>query len=441
MTSHPQRTSSVTLVCWNAYPLFDHSVSAAVGGMETRSGLFGRSLNSIGIWSVRFVVGDFQQDDPIEHEGIRFDRYQGLQRDVAEYARQRFVKRRWFPIINLRSDDLALLWTLPLAFLYSFLPGCLSPIYWHRRRTDIVCCFGNNQVSAEIVSDCQRLGVRTVLCLASDDDLDASYQPGDVTLNDYGTPRWMAHFALENADHIFVQTECQQQLLSERFGRHGEIVRNPVRISPSDPERWPERGARDTIIWIGRSDTFHKRPLLFLELARRCPELPFVMIVNKTDADVFDTLLRDRPDNLTIIEQVPHREIWEHYRQARVFVSTSVYEGFPNTFLQCAVAGVPVASLQGDPEGILAGRGCGLLAEGSMDRLADNVRTLWADQDLAESYSSTFHCYTLKYHSLDSQVAHFDSLLRQAIDTPLRHPPIPWWKAPFQRFARRTGVI
>ena len=323
-------------------------------------------------------------------------------------------------------------------FFFRVAPGWLAPVFWRLRKASLTCCFGNNPISAEIISDCTRIGLRTALCLASDDDLDASYQPGDTTLNDYGTPRWMAHYAIENADHVFVQTERQQQLLLERFGRHGEIIRNPVDVSPSDPESWPDRRTRITILWIGRSDTFHKRPLLFLELARRCPELPFVMIANKTDADVFNTLLRERPDNLTIIEQVPHSEIWDYYRRARVFVSTSVYEGFPNTFLQCAVAGVPIASLQVDPEGILAGKGCGLLAYGSMDRLADNVRSLWTDHDLAESYARTSHRYALHNHSLDSQVARFDTLLRKAIGSPLRHPRIPWWKEPFQRFA--TGL-
>ena len=62
----------------------------------------------------------------------------------------------------------------------------------------------------------------------------------------------MAHYAIENADHIFVQTERQQQLLLERFGRQGEIIRNPVDISPSDPDRWPDRSTRNTILWIGR---------------------------------------------------------------------------------------------------------------------------------------------------------------------------------------------
>ena len=318
------------------------------------------------------------------------------------------------------------------------LPGYFSPIFWTRHRSNIVCCFGNNLISAEAIADCSRIGIRTVLCLASDEDLDASYQPGDTTLNDYGTPRWMAHYAIENADHIFVQTERQQQLLLERFDRQGEIIRNPVDISTGDPGRWPDRSTRNAILWIGRAEPYNKRPLHFLELARQCPDLPFVMIANKTDADVYNTLLRERPDNLTIIERVPHSEIWDYYRHARVFVSTSVYEGFPNTFLQCAVAGVPIASLQVNPEGILAGKGCGLLADGSMDRLADNVRSLWTDHDLAESYAQSFHHYALQNHGLDSQITRFDTLLRKAIDSPLRHPPIPWWKAPFQRFAERS---
>ena len=134
-----------------------------------------------------------------------------------------------------------------------------------------------------------------------------------------------------------------------------------------DPARWPQRGARDFILWIGRSDTFHKQPLLLLELAKRCPDLPFLMIMNRTHVDVFEAMQAQRPANLTIVERVPHQEIWGYYRRARVFVSTSAYEGFPNTFLQCAVTGVPVASLAVDPEGILSRHGCGLLADGNLE--------------------------------------------------------------------------
>lgn len=407
--------------------------------METRAALLARTLAQSGHCRVSMVVGNFGQPWNIHFENIEFSIYQPLLRPAIENV-SRFYKRKWFPVLHLDHRDILLFWHLPLAILYRLLPAWIGTAFWRRRRPDIVCCFGNNSASAQVIADCTRLGIPTVLSIASDDDLSPNYQPSNKCLNDYNTPNWMAHYALENAEHIFVQTESQLRDLESRFGRTGKIIRNPVAIATDSPLHWPTRSERDTVLWIGRSDTFHKRPLLFLDLARRCPDLTFVMIVNRTDANVFDTLLCDRPDNLTIIEQVPHSEIWNYYQRARVFVSTSAYEGFPNTFLQCAVAGVPVASLEVDPDGILVGRDCGLLANGSMERLTDNIRKLWTDQELAESYARTFHHFALENHSLDSQVARFDTLLCQAIDTPLRYPPIPWWKAPFQRFVRRRGV-
>lgn len=429
---------AVTLVCWNAYPLFEPSVPSLIGGMETRAALFARGLAGSGRWQVRFVVNDYGQPDTIRHEGIEFQLYQPLHRRASENVNPRFAKYKWFPILNLDRRDLALLWQLPLMALYRLLPAWFHPIFWRRRRSHVVCCFGNNPISAQVIADCFRLGIRTVLCLAADSDVAPDYHPEDSSLNDYSTPKWMAHYALETADHVFVQTESQLRALASRFSRSGELIRNPVQIAADDPARWPARDARDVVLWIGRSDTFHKRPLLFLELAQRCPDLSFLMIVNKTHADVFDALQAECPPNLTIIERAPYREIWDYYRRARVFVSTSVYEGFPNTFLQCAVSGVPVASLMVDPEEILSRHGCGLLAEDSLDKLERDVRSLWTDAALAERHALTFHQYALKHHELASQVDLFESLLTKAIETPLRTPPLPWWRRPCSRFVRRT---
>jgi glycosyltransferase involved in cell wall biosynthesis len=408
--------------------------------METRAALFARGLAASGHWQVRFVVNDYGQADTVSHEGIVFDLYQPLHRRASRNVNPRFEKHRWIPIINLDRQDLALLWQMPLLALYRFLPAWFYPLFWRRRPTQAVCCFGNNPTSAQVIADCNRLGIRTILCIAADSDLAADYCPGDHSLNDYNTPHWMAHYTLENADHVFVQTESQLRTLTNRFGRQGELIRNPVKITGTDSAGWPLRDTRDTILWIGRSDTFHKRPLLFLELAKRCPDLPFLMIVNKTHVDVFDTLQMQRPDNLTIIERVPHNEIWDYYRRARVFVSTSAYEGFPNTFLQCAVAGVPVTSLEVDPEGILSQHGCGLLAGGQLDELELQVRTLWSDVKLAERQALTFHRYALEHHGLDSQVERFESLLQKVISAPRRHPVLPWWRLPHRRFVRRTEI-
>lgn len=437
MSGHPAQLPAVALVCWNAYPLFDPAVPSRVGGMETRAALFARGLARSGRWRVQFVVNDFGQPDTVRHEGIEFRLYQPLHRRASENVNPRFAKRRWFPSLGLDRRDLALAWQLPLLQLYRLLPAWLFPLFWRRRRPQAVCCFGNNALSAQVIADCARLGIPTVLCIAADSDLAPEYRPGDSGVNDYNTPNWMAHYALENADRVFVQTESQLRALESRFHRRGELIRNPVDISAEDPARWPARGTREFVLWIGRSDTFHKQPLLMLELAKRCPDLPCLMILNRTHADVFERVLAERPANLTVVERVPHGEIWDYYRRARVFVSTSAYEGFPNTFLQCAVAGVPVASLSVDPEGVLARHGCGLLAGGSLDKLEQDVRALWSDAERAGRQALTFHRYALEHHGLDSQVGRFEALLKQAIEAPLRAPPLPWWRRPTRRLVRR----
>ena len=42
--------------------------------------------------------------------------------------------------------------------------------------------------------------------------------------------------------------------------------------------------------------------------------------------------------------------------QAHVLVNTSLYEGFPNTFIQAWLRAVPTISLNVDPDGVIEGR-------------------------------------------------------------------------------------
>lgn len=430
----------IAIFCQNAYPVFDQSVSWGIGGMETRAALLASGLARSHRWQISMVVSDFGQPRRTRIKNIDFEIYQPLLRPAIENVLLRFHKRKWLPVINLDRRDLLFFWHLPLVTIYRLLPAWICTVFWRRIRSDIVCCFGNNSASAQVIADCLRLGIPTILSIASDDDLAPDYSPDNRTLNDYQTPRWMAHYALENASHIFVQTENQLSALESRFGRQGHLIHNPVQISGDDPVRWPQRSTRDLILWIGRSDTFHKQPLLLLELAKRCPDLPFLMIMNRTHADVFEAVQAQRPENLTIVERVPYQDIWGYYLRARVFVSTSAYEGFPNTFLQCAVTGVPVASLAIDPEGILSKHACGLYADGNLDVLERQVRALWSDAELAECRALSFHRYALAHHGLDSQVKRFEFLLQKVIESPLLTPQLPWWRLPHHRFVRRTEI-
>lgn len=436
---NPCHLRRVAFVCTAAYPLFDKRVQSAIGGMETRSAIFARAIAMSGNWDTSFAVGDYGQGREVVIDGVKLFVYHPLYKRVYDNVVRRFNKYKWRPVIFLDRRDVYLLFHVVYYVVMSLLPKCFLHRFWQSMKPDVVCCFGNNPTSAEVIADCYRDGIKTVLCIASDDDLSSDYRPGDRRLNDYGTPRWMAWYAVSTADYVMVQSERQRRLLAENFNRTGTLIHNPVSVPADARQHWPHREAREFVLWIGRSDTFHKRPLLVLDLARACPHIKFMMVVNKTNPSVFETLQRDRPPNVTIIERVPHHEIWEYYRRARMLISTSAYEGFPNTFLQAAVAGVPVVSLNVDPEDILVKKGCGVFAGGDFELFVQAVGALWSDNALADRYAEAFFNYVVDNHGLERQMLRFEALLGQAVTTQDGVSGPGCWRRPFSRFLPRTS--
>lgn len=399
------------LYCSNVYSLFDPSVGVPAGGMETRAALFGRGLAATGRWQVHFVVSDFGQPFLTRHEGIDFHVCQPAYRRAGRNVFPRLRRRDGAPLLRLDRSDLALLWQVPLIAAWLALPGLFFPRFWGALRPGAVCCFGNNALTAEVIADCRRAGIRTMMCLASDKDLSPDYRPGNCETNHYGMPKWQGHYSLAHAERIVVQTEDQREALRRHFGRDAVLIRNPVAISPGDPPGWLPRAQREHVLWIGRTDDFNKRPMRFLDLARTCPELAFVMIIGRTDEAVFRALEQARPANLRILANVPAQDISDWLRRARVFVNTSLFEGFPNTFLQSAVTGVPIVSVGVDPDGMLGRHGCGLVAEDAPEALRETVRRLCRDEALAEGLAAASHRYALEHHEAGGRIAEFEACL------------------------------
>lgn len=422
------------LYCSNVYPLFDPSVGVPAGGMETRAALFGRGLAAAGRWQVHFVVSDFGQPYHTRREGIDFHICQPAYRRAGRNVFPRLRRRGGVPLLRFDRSDLALLWQVPLIAAWLALPGLFFPRFWRGLRPGAVCCFGNNALSSEVIADCRRAGIRTMLCIASDKDLSPDYRPGNREANHYGMPKWKGHYSLAHADRIVVQSEDQREALRRHFGRDAALIRNPVAITPGDPQDWPPRGQREHVLWIGRTDDFNKRPMRFLELARDCPDLTFVMVIARTDEAAFRALERDRPANLRILADVPAQDIPEQLRRARALVNTSRFEGFPNTFLQAAVAGAPIVSVGVDPDGMLGRHGCGLVAEDTPQSLREAVARLCRDDALADALADASHRYALARHELSGRLDEFAACLAALATVGPVAARVPWWSA-WRRFA------
>jgi glycosyltransferase involved in cell wall biosynthesis len=104
-------------------------------------------------------------------------------------------------------------------------------------------------------------------------------------------------------------------------------------------------------------------------------------------------------ENLEVLGQLPHAEVLYRMHRAVAIVSTSSAEGMPNVFLEAWSRGVPVLSLEYDPDGKIESLGLGEAAGNSPERLAEAARSLWSDPRLRSEMGDRGREYVLAEHS------------------------------------------
>ncbi|MEA3203247.1 MAG: hypothetical protein QOI63_922 [Thermoplasmata archaeon] len=219
---------------------------------------------------------------------------------------------------------------------------------------------------------CRRGGRRFVYHWASDADLDRLTTPG------HALTRHLYRRSRRAADLQVCQTELQQGLLSPAERARSAVVPNVLDTTVA----WQAGTGKGTdVLWVGAIGPPFKRPDLFLDLVEALPHRPFRMVGPLRGAPNVVQAVRERAarlPNLNLVGFLDKRaDLPAQYAQARCHVSTSDYEGFPNTFLESCASGVPVASLRVDPNGMLERDGAGVCASGDFAALVRGVESMF----------------------------------------------------------------
>jgi glycosyltransferase involved in cell wall biosynthesis len=234
---------------------------------------------------------------------------------------------------------------------------------------------------------------RRRLVFSAANDLDFDFERPDRS----GLSLRLYRAALRRADLVVVQSQGQLELA------HAAGL-EPVELIPSfAAEAEPAAQGPDGFLWIGRMVDY-KRPLAFVRLARALPEVPFRMVcfpLDETTPELAAELERAAAStpNLELIGLLPRERVLELTSRAHAVVSTSAAEGMPNVFLEAWARGVPVASLDYDPDGIIERSSLGTVAGGSEERLAEQVASLAADEELRARLGANGRDYVLARHS------------------------------------------
>jgi len=218
---------------------------------------------------------------------------------------------------------------------------------------------------------CRMTGRKFIFRVASDSDCEREH--GRIQL---WRDRRLYDYGLKRADFIAVQTRYQAQQLLENHALDSCVVN--MLVEPPPRSGAPVRKDID-VLWLSNLRAL-KRPELVLELARQLPDVKFTLaggpMPHAAGAMYFEDVkaAAARLPNVSMPGAVRYTETGQWFDRARIFLNTSSIEGFPNTFLQAWIRGVPVVSFF-DPDGLIKRLQLGAVPA-SLDDMREAIRGL-----------------------------------------------------------------
>jgi glycosyltransferase involved in cell wall biosynthesis len=272
-----------------------------------------------------------------------------------------------------------------------------------RLRPDVIYTRVSSPYVGVAAAYCRRHGSRLVHHVARIEDVTPSQE---IRLRHWARrlERPLYEYGLRRAHAIIAQAEYQRRLLREHYGL--DVAGVIPNFHPS-PGETPTDVGRRTIVWVANLKR-DKRPELFVDLARRCLDLEDVefLMIGAVQDPSYARLTTDlaQVPNLRFLGPRTLEDVNRILGQARLFVNTSrpSGEGFPNTFIQAWLRGTPTASLEVDPDGLIARHRTGVAVGGDMARLTDEVRELVRQPGKARELGQNAAAFARLTYGLDN---------------------------------------
>jgi len=220
--------------------------------------------------------------------------------------------------------------------------------------------------------------------------------------------------SLHLADRLAVQTERQRELAQRALpGREAVVIPSFAEPAPS------ANGTASYFLWADRLVEY-KLPDRYVELAEALPDARFRMVgsvMDETPPGMAERIAAaaERLPNLELLPPRPRSELLEEMQHAVAVVKTSRIEGMPNAFLEAWARGVPVLSLNVDPDAKIASNDIGVAAGGSMERLVEAAASLWSDPGLRTAIGARARRFIRDVHSPEAVADRWVALLDELI--------------------------
>lgn len=241
------------------------------------------------------------------------------------------------------------------------------------------------------------LRFRLDFACALDSEINGTYRRENPV---FGT---LFEFAVRRCDARHAITRDQRDCFSKR-GMESTFYRYLVfpRKKPLDAEKQID------FLWVSRCQPL-KRPHLFVELAKALPGASFEMICPAENRALWEKTARLAAEcpNLRFVESVPYHSIQDHYDRARIFVNTSEWEGWPNSFIQAGLGKAALLSLDVNPDGLFEQFGLGIFAGGDQNKFAASAREMVSDPKRLAAMQEESARFVRELHNNERETAVF----------------------------------
>jgi glycosyltransferase involved in cell wall biosynthesis len=258
---------------------------------------------------------------------------------------------------------------------------------------------------------CRHFRKGFVFRIASDTDCD-----GSRLLVPFARDRWLYAYGLRRADAILVQSVSQAEALARNYGLASSVAGMMV-------EKPQPAAVRDIdVLWVSNIRR-EKRPDRILELAGRLPEVKIHMVGGSLPDE--EALFREVEDaaktrsNISFHGRLPYWDANELYARSKVLVNTSDVEGFPNSYLQAWIRGVPVVTLI-DPDRVIEREGLGVAA-GSPEQIPDATRNLLTDPIAWKAASDRCRAFMAREYADDKILAGYLGTFQKVMSSDTAH--------------------
>lgn len=249
-------------------------------------------------------------------------------------------------------------------------------------KPDLIYKRGVNYIAAVGVIYAKLNNIKIFLHIASEEDLKKFCFKFRVSILFEYLHKYISKFCIIKSSHIICQARYQSKLLSKNFNRQCDVILANMHPLPTNCIK---KFRPIKIVWIANFKRL-KQPQLFIKLAEEFQynsDVKFIMI-GKSGNTKWDKILLNRIScvrNIEYLGKLPIDEVNRILSISHIFVNTSEYEGFPNTYIQAWMRKVPVVALKVDPDGYIKKYKIGFLSN-SFEQMIIDVNSLIENDEL-----------------------------------------------------------